>query len=491
MEETVLKIRLRLISAALLTALMISLSLISCGSPDAGKKSVTTAAGDGSETAETAPDPFFGLETADCGGKTFTLLTDDMYLDGVYTESENGDVLNDALYERNRTVEEKLNIKISVRDLPGGWTDRQSFMDTLRGSVMAGQGAYDLVNEYSAIVCFNIADGIFLNLLDLPHLRFESPWWSKVMVEDLTVNGKLFDITGDISTSLWDSMFVMFFNKERITDYGLESPYELVESGKWSFDKYLELNVGIASDVNGDGVMNDEDMWGSVYYDTLALDNFRAASDVPCTVRGTDGKPTLDLNSDGMVRVAERVMELAYSNPDVRFIDNTADATTAIFMAGRGIFYGTMLSYASQLRAMDEDFGIIPFPKDSEEQENYYTSSRDSRSMIAITIDVKDPDFSALVTEALCATGRSIIIPAYYDVALKGKAARDEESAAMLDIIRDGLVSDFSTEHAQCTASAGYVVRMCVMQKTGIASLVASNESKWNAAFESFLEAYY
>jgi len=38
MEETVLKIRLRLISAALLTALMISLSLISCGSPDAGKK---------------------------------------------------------------------------------------------------------------------------------------------------------------------------------------------------------------------------------------------------------------------------------------------------------------------------------------------------------------------------------------------------------------------------------------------------------------------
>ena len=73
---------------------------------------------------------------------------------------------------------------------------------------------------------------------------------------------------------------------------------------------------------------------------------------------------------------------------------------------------------------------------------------------------------------------------------LKTKATRDDESAAMLDIIRDGLKLEFVAEYEAQTGRGGYAIMLCMERKAEFVSMVASNLDAYNAGLESFLEAY-
>ena len=49
---------------------------------------------------------------------------------------------------------------------------------------------------------------------------------------------------------------------------------------------------------------------------------------------------------------------------------------------------------------------------------------------------------TGLILEALVYESRYTLLPAYYDINLKSKMARDEESSAMIDIILDSRLYD-------------------------------------------------
>ena len=144
------------------------------------------------------------------------------------------------------------------------------------------------------------------------------------------------------------------------------------------------------------------------------------------------------------------------------------------------------------MRESDTEFGILPLPKYDESQTGYYTTSRDGRSMFVIPVDVKDADFAGLITEALAVASNKYVVPAYYDVTLKTKTARDDESSEMLDIIRDGFRLEFVAEYAIQTNNSGYVIRNCITgsSTTPYSSTVASNLNSYNEALAKFLEAY-
>ena len=154
------------------------------------------------------------------------------------------------------------------------------------------------------------------------------------------------------------------------------------------------------------------------------------------------------------------------------------------------MYFTDTLAACTAMRDSNTDFGIIPLPKYDEKQEGYYTSSRDGRTMFVIPNDVKDVDYVGLITEALAVASHKYVIPAYYDVTLKTKAARDDESAAMLDIIRDGLKLEFVAEYQAQTGGGGFAIRICMQNKSEYVSMVASNLNNYKASLESFLEAY-
>ena len=95
------------------------------------------------------------------------------------------------------------------------------------------------------------------------------------------------------------------------------------------------------------------------------------------------------------------------------------------------------------------------------------------------------------MTEAMCAVNSAKVIPAYYDIALKDKYNRDQQSAEMLDVIRDSLIFGVGFLNSFALSTAGHLFVQLVREgKTDFASPYAKNEKVSLKKPEKMLEAY-
>ena len=488
------------ISVILLAAILCSTA--ACA--DSGEKPEDTAgsstsAGDtetatGTETGrESVSDD---LPTVDYGGAEFTIMDRTKYVYEFTAEEENGDILNDAVHERNRKVEDRFNVKIGTYTMDCDWgSSAKQFNNTLRASIQAGDSAFDLVAAYAAAIPGVVSDGIFMNWNDLKYNDFSKPWWSKTVADELTINGKAFMMTGDLSLSLWKEMFCFYFNKRLADNYNLGDIYGLVKNGEWTLDKLAELTKGIYEDADGDGTASFGDRYGFLLgYDTV-IDTFKEAFEVHVTEKDKDGFPKIVFNSDSAVEAVEKLNSYIHSEDSVFFPQDGSDEVRMklmnMFSSGLGVFYAQTLGISEDLRSMDDDFGIIPYPKYDTTQDTYHSTARDNFSMFVVPVDVKDPDMTSVITEALCAESYKIVVPTFYDKALKTKAARDDDSAEMIDMIRDGLVFDWGYLHSDTLGGVGHIfVGLIRNNSNNVMSEYAKKQDKYATNLEKVLEVY-
>jgi hypothetical protein len=104
----------------------------------------------------------------------------------------------------------------------------------------------------------------------------------------------------------------------------------------------------------------------------------------------------------------------------------------------------TQIGVINNLRNMDTDFGIIPYPKFDEAQEKYGHYVDGHATLMAVPITVSNPEKDGVIIEALSYDSYKNLLPIYYDTIITTKFTRDEESAAMLDIIYNSRVFDFA-----------------------------------------------
>ena len=97
--------------------------------------------------------------------------------------------------------------------------------------------------------------------------------------------------------------------------------------------------------------------------------------------------------------------------------------------------------YIPDLRNMEADFGILPYPKYSAAQENYY-SRIEACDLTCVPVTNSDLEKTSVILEAMACVSAEKVIPEYYEVALKSKYSRDSESAYMLDLIFNNRVFD-------------------------------------------------
>lgn len=92
---------------------------------------------------------------------------------------------------------------------------------------------------------------------------------------------------------------------------------------------------------------------------------------------------------------------------------------------------------------MESEFGILPLPKYSDDQKNYCSPVQCyGGSVISVPLNAEDTSRTGIILEALSAESRYTVIPAFYDIVLKNKNTRDEQSKEMLDIILDTRIYD-------------------------------------------------
>ncbi|MBQ3101339.1 MAG: extracellular solute-binding protein [Clostridia bacterium] len=394
-------------------------------------------------------------EGTDFGGEEFSILCreSNSWRDWefeIHADENETEVVNQAVYERNLAVSEGLGVEFKVIAIPGHWTDAEDFTNTFRTSILAGDGAFDIIAGQHGFMT-NLANvDLYMNMYDVPYVKddLSSEYFYQDIVNELTVNGTLHYLIGDYTITYMDDTLVMFFNKQIAENENLEDIYQLARDGEWTIDACIEMAKGVYHDLDGNGWAGDQDRFGFIVDHSNTPDTLFSWFDIQPTTKDESGNIVVDMDTGKVVSVLEKLIDF-YATDDVFTYMSGADQTpedrpfNTIFTEDRALFYPDILVTAKTYRGMETDFGILPLPKWDTNQEKYYTQAQAGNSVIVVPIDVTNLEKVGAVLDALFSTSKEIVIPAYYDMALKGKFARDNESGEMLDIIREGLCINF------------------------------------------------
>ncbi len=468
-------------SLVLFLAMLLSASTaVSCASDNTEEKTVdtavatdTTANAETETTRENYPDT---LPALDFGGETVVIHARGDSLGEVFSEEMTGEVVNDAVYNRNQKVEERLNVKIDVY-AADGWQKYNDTVAALRGSISAGDGAFDIISGWSARIPALSLEGLFLNLNDIQYLDFDMPWWNQSVTEELQIAGQLHFLTGDIAYTMLSTMCIYVFNQQVALDFGVENLYDVVKENRWTIDYVHSLISDMYVDLDGDGTRGVTDSYGLLSSSMNDADGYMQGSRVSMVSRDDNGIPVLDVDIEYMTTLVEKVYELMWNNPGCSAI--TGDGTDLKpFAANLSLLASTRVgNVVSSLVEMESDYGMLPYPKLNDNQKEYGTRVQDGVSLWSVPIDVATPDTSGAVLEALAAQSYRTVTPAYFDVALKNRYSRDAETAEMVELIKDSILINFECLYNEAIGKPWFVLRdLMPKQSSSFASYWASNE---------------
>ena len=473
------------------------LSTAACGG-ETGKNDVTTA---GAETTSSAigesadPDsrdsvPSAITEDLDFKGATITVLTRDKdeFVNEFKAGEETGDTINDAVYARNLAVEDKLKVKLEVMSRNGDWGQHTQFNADVIKEVMAGDTSYDVISYYAYAMPMIASEKVLYNLKDLDHIDLTKPWWHQKFIGNAEVYGKLYAVAGDIDLSTVSYRYALFFNKTLAEDYLKDIDlYKTVLDYKWTQEYLINITKDIYSDLDGDGVKSTGDFFG---LDGNGFgDPFPVGGNVTYTKKTADGGYEWNLFTEHNNTIMERFYD-AYNNNIGIFFEDVVDDER--FFENRCIFVAKKLNYTEKLREMKNEYGILPMPMFDEAQEHYYSLANDNYSQIAVPATVKDPEAVGAFLELMGEYSYKIVTPKYYEVAMKGKYLRDDESCQMFDIIIDGAWYDFANINTSVIGDPVFITRQAQYHRDGknFASMWASRKDELTEKLNSLLENY-
>jgi hypothetical protein len=358
----------------------------------------------------------------------------------IYAEAENGDRINDAVYRRNMVIEARYNIKIVPIDGSGGIYNDQIKKD-FEKSVLAGDQLFDMAMSGVYDSSLLATQGYLINLYEMPYIDLEKPWWDVPVNETLKIQNKLYFGMSCMGISDKDDSFCILFNKEVARDTGIENPYQLVRDNKWTFDTFMAIARTAAADLNGDGVMGPEDRYGYSGFDAEAWNLFIASGERIARIDNA-GVPYFTMINERSVQVYDAIYTIF---TEENFMLKTSgildlhEETYRLLVQNQVLFAGSAMTVVQKARAMEQDFGMLPYPKFDAAQDKHYTICG-LWGPTAVTVPVTNQELerTGIIIEAMVAEGMNTIFPAYYDINLVTKGLRDEDSKEMLDIIMAG-----------------------------------------------------
>ena len=408
----------------------------------------------------------------------------------IYAEAENGETINDAVYTRNIAVFDRYNFSISLENVPF-----DELVTRVKNAVSAGDDAYDLAYLRLYEQKNLVSGGYFVDFNTIPNIDLTQPWWDSGCVESLTVDGKLYLAASSINISDENATAGILFNKQLAANNDMDDPYQLVRDGKWTMDKMREMYTGVSKDVNGDGKMGDGDLWGFLGgTDVVAC--FYIGGGGTVVSRDKDGGLYDSLGSDKNFAIIEKVQALMTDDDNfynhhlgTQDLDKTDDNEYRdLFSDGHGLFFWTRMDEVTTLRSMETDFGILPTPKYDEAQENYISFvSQHIMGLMSVPASASDLNRTGIILEALAAESYYTLTPAYYEVALKTKGSRDDESAEMLDTIFSNRVYDLG-EYFNFGSIFDTINTVCQNKNKGIASEYQKKAASFTKALDKWVD---
>ena len=400
------------------------------------------------------------------------------------TEGITGDILNDAIYQRNREIEERFHIVFVASE--GSYS---SNYQTLTTSVSAGADEYDMIqvinrNAFSAGLAGQLA-----SVDSMTYLNPSKAYYMQEMNNQLSISGKNFFYYSEESVHAFERACCLIFNKSLVEAYHLEDYYELVRTGKWTLEKFYSEAQKVAEDLDGNGVYNEADRYGIIgTADYLFASIYNGAGEMTVRKDNDDIPYFAAITSERFTNVIDQLLNEMNGGHHIR-LNNKAkyDQTVSEFTANSALFAATVVGRVANVKEMTSDYGLLPFPKYDEGQEAYYSRVIDGWLHVVPATN-PDPERTSVIMEALASGTAREFIPAYYDNVLSMRALRDEDSVEMLDLIRSTRVMDLGECPWFENVRKKYSYDLLFDQSIPLASLNASIEKSVNAVIKEAIQ---
>ena len=471
---------------SLVLALVLTLSAllfaVSCGVAD--EENATT----GIETSnETENSLAYDTVEKEKFGREFTILTRDDTLEQFEIEKLTGDLLDDSIYERNVTVSNDFDVDIVVFN-----KSYDQVMTTMQSHVGSGLNDYNLYTGHKFAFTSCAQSGYCYNLANIASLDLTQPWWDQNCIENLTIDGRTYLVTGDIDPASMCISACFVYNKTMLNELGKSADElnELTRNGGWTLDVMYEYGKDVTFDLNGDGeIEHTSDRYNltswmmdvpySLYYG--AGGNF---------VTNVDGTPELTYTAEQVTNIYEKIYKVIIEQ-NAYYVTNHADYETCytVFHSGRALFCDITLSKITGFVSdMADPYGILPIPKYDANQKEYLSFVNGATPFVMVGKSEKDPEFVGTIVEAMATYNYDQVTPKLFQVVTKLQAAQDPESAAMVDYIVRNRIWDMGY-YADWEITN--LVRMGLMDgKSEIAADVAGQATPTSRRLSNLLRAF-
>ncbi len=362
--------------------------------------------------------------------------------DEVYVPELNSEPVNDAMFNRNVAVSDRLNVNIvsaAIED-PSAYVP----VEEVQRAVKAGSADYDLLAGAAYVAAPAALDGTFYDLTDLQYLDLEQDYWMQDYNDAISYQGMQFTATGMIALSTYRFAFVTLFNKDEFDNKSVPYLYEAVANNEWTLDYQAALAEDFYRDTNGSGKKDEGDFFGFVSCWGINVDAYWASCDLPIVQKDADGEYEFVLDLARYSDVMDKVLYLFYECGGTSVYDAITDNVEQdlmreVFSRGESAMTTLRLVAVEQpdLRDMEQAYGIVPVPKYEASQPEYGTIMHDQFTVFAIPVTASEEKVEMIgaTMEVMASESERLVKPAYYEIALKRKYMSDPIAWEMLDMI--------------------------------------------------------
>ena len=443
------------------------------------------ASGDGTNPDTDEP---YVLPERSFDGREFRILMPPGKIWQLEEHSVNPDQLNKAIYERNMEVEFAYHVAITPVYKGNSGSE---YNQLIHQELNAQTGDYDVCyypQSYGMIGYIN-QSRYFYNLLENEYINLNCDWWLKDWNSILTMNNKLYGISGYGVVESMSGATEVYFNKTLYNDLYPQSSYTelytMVEEGKWTLGRMEEMAKAAKNDLDGDGVMEETDRYG-VVSNTIAYVLLYAMGSEYIVPDENEGY-VLNFNAEHNFDVFEKLYRFV-NNSEKYYLHMTEWlAPNTVFGEGRALFQISAFDQAYRIKNTGVDYGILPLPKYDEQQTRYYTVNN-ATGCFTIFTTCDDLEFSSIMLNAWNYYSYQIIYPQYKESFYKYNIAGESEDSSMIDLIFESMTPEFAHAYSvSFSSAAGKIFGLILNKDSGYTSLYKTNQELWQSQLDTIL----
>ena len=444
-----MRTKILIISLLIIAALLI----ISCDNRQVPDTSGPGGGTDSEDIIQAVPADAYIFPDLDCGEEDFTFLnitTEWDFYTAIVHEEVTGEVLDDAIFNRNKLIEEKFNVNLKETGI-----NIMSIRDMLRRTIMAGEDIYDAAycagQDNNNNIGSLITSGLLHNLNNIAELNLDGNWWNQNIKNDATIgdHDALYFAGCDINIMNLQGAWCVFFNETMFSDLGLDMPYDSVKNGRWTFDEfhgYMKAGARLngAADFSWD--LGGPAIYGMTSYE-YGMAALIAASGERYILKDEARMPRLAVENERFYNVSEKIADMMSITGEYQNANNYATGFhfEMIFRDSKAAMLIGEFKAADVFRTMESVYGIVPLPKYNEAQQSYYTIVHNTSPLLVVPVTNNNLSRTGIILDALAYLSHKDVTPIFFDITLSLKRLHNEDSVEMLKIIRDSVFVDLGT----------------------------------------------